>query len=143
MIFLRSEEGLAPSYMTRHSSCADLRSRISINIKAHSRCIIPTGVWIDRVDWQLVPENMIPELQIRARSGLSLKTGLMLANGIGTIDADYTEEIGVIFFNTNPHDVKIKKGDRIAQITLALNFKIPRLEIGLSRTGGFGSTGAD
>lgn len=86
---------------------------------------------------------MIPELQIRARSGLSLKTGLMLANGIGTIDADYTEEIGVIFFNSNPHDVKIKKGDRIAQITLALNFKIPGLEIGLSRTGGFGSTGAD
>ena len=141
MILIRSEEGCEPSYMTLHSSCADLKARKSVKIEANGRALVPTGLWIQSIDWKLVPANAIPELQIRARSGLSLRSGLMLANGVGTIDADFKDEIGVIFFNSTHAEIEVKKGDRIAQLALCLTYRIPNLAVGDHRTGGFGSTG--
>jgi len=88
------------------------------------------------------------ELQIRPRSGLSLKTGLRLPNSPGTIDSGYRDEIGVIIHNTSPDkDYWINKGDRIAQMVLK---RVPQVkweivdaisEIGENRGGGFGSSG--
>lgn len=88
------------------------------------------------------------ELQVRPRSGLSLKSPLRIANSPGTIDAGYRDEVCVIVHNSSSEEeYRIKKGDRIAQIVL---HKVPTIEwvpvenvaeIGQNRGGGFGSSG--
>jgi dUTP pyrophosphatase len=132
---------LMPSYATAASAAADLRAASDLVIAPGHHCKMSTGVWIDRVDWTRVPEGLIPELQIRARSGLAYKHGLMLTNGVGTIDADYRDEICVLLFNSGLEPFIIQKGDRIAQITLNLVHRIDGLNTGGTRVGGFGSTG--
>lgn len=141
MIHLRFSDDCEVSYKTLFSSGADLKSRVECVAKAGEVSIVPTGVWIDKVDWNLIPEGMIPELQIRARSGLAYKNGITLANAVGTIDADFPDEIQVLLWNFSKEDFVIKKGDRIAQIVLCLTQRIPSLAVGGKRVGGFGSTG--
>lgn len=82
-----------------------------IKIMPHGRCLIPTGIFI------ALPEGY--EAQCRMRSGLALKLGLSLDNGIGTIDADYRGEIGLIIVNTSNQPVIIKDGERLGQLVLA------------------------
>ena len=141
MIRLRYAAGQQPAYMTEHSAGADLCSRVSLSILPGKAAAVPTGVWIDEVAWNLVPENTIPELQIRARSGLALKKRITLANGVGTIDADYPDEIAVLLINLGEEAFQIKPGDRIAQIVLNLVHRISGLPVGAMRSGGMGSTG--
>jgi dUTP pyrophosphatase len=141
MIHLRWDNGCEPRYMTAHSSGADVVARVDTVIPAHGRVAVPTGVWIDRVDHALVPADHIPEIQVRARSGLAAKHGIMLANGVGTVDADFPDEIRVILYNSSNADFTIQAGERIAQLVLALQRRFPDLSAGASRTGGFGSTG--
>jgi dUTP pyrophosphatase len=142
MITLKSKSpDLMPSYATAASAAADLRAASDLVIAAGQRGKVPTGVWIDKVEWDKVPHGSIPELQVRARSGLAFKHGIMLTNGVGTIDADYPDEICVLLFNSGSEPFLIQKGDRIAQITLNLVHKISGLESGGNRGGGFGSTG--
>lgn len=142
MIHLRSNHpDLMPSYASTASAAADLRAASESVIAPGERGRVQTGVWIDRVDWDRVPDGMIPELQVRARSGLAFKHGVMLTNGVGTVDADYPDEIGVLLFNSGKSPFFIQKGDRIAQITLNLVARIPSLAFGGVRLGGFGSTG--
>lgn len=86
------------------------------------------------------------EAQVRTRSGLALKQGLVVANSPGTIDADYPDEWMVILQNTSFVNVTIKHGDRIAQVVLqTLPPDIPweqgKVEQSTDRAGGFGSTG--
>ena len=128
--------------MTSGSSGADLCSTEARIIPPGGRARISTGVWIDSVEWAAVPHGMIPELQIRARSGLSFKYGISLTNGIGTIDADYPDEIGVLLSNFGTTEFVVNPGDRIAQIVLVLVYRIPGLSVGEKRIGGFGSTGS-
>jgi dUTP pyrophosphatase len=142
MITLKSKSPeLMPSYATAASAAADLRAASEWVIAPGQRGKIPTGVWIDTVDWTRVPDGMIPELQVRARSGLAFKHGIMLTNGVGTIDADYPDEICVLLFNAGSDPFLIQKGDRVAQITLNLVARISGLDAGGNRAGGFGSTG--
>lgn len=141
MIYLRSEEGCEPYYKTTHSAGADLKSREDLVVKAGQVQMVPTGVWIDRVDWSRVPEGCIPELQVRARSGLAAKHGLTLANAVGTIDADFPDEIQVLIWNFSTTDYQIRKGERIAQLLMGFVLRIPNVFIGGKRMGGFGSTG--
>jgi dUTP pyrophosphatase len=68
---------------------------------------VPTGLHID------IPENY--EIQVRSKSGLALKQGLMVLNSPGTVDQGYTGEIKVIIFNTTKETIKIEKGQKIAQ----------------------------
>lgn len=144
MIYLKvSDENLRPSYATAASSAADLAAASDVCIPAGQRGRVPTGVWIDRVDWTQVPDGMIPELQIRARSGLAFKSGIMLTNGVGTIDADYPDEIQVLLFNSGDQDFQIKRGDRIAQIICQCVHRLNGLSVGGERVGGFGSTGVN
>lgn len=126
--------------MTTHSAACDLYSTQSLTVK--SGCVekVPVGVWIDSVDWELVPEGQIPELQIRARSGLALKSSIMLANGVGTVDADYPDEINVLLFNAGTEDFHIEPNMRIAQMALNLVHRVQSLSVGGVRKGGFGST---
>ena len=87
------------------------------------------------------------EIQVRSRSGLSLKQGLVVENSPGTIDADYRGLLGVILINDSLVERKISRGDRIAQIVvqkvelldIELVDKLPPNDI--RGEGGFGSTG--
>ncbi len=86
------------------------------------------------------------EAQVRSRSGLSLKNGVIVLNAPGTIDSDYRGEIGIIMTNCGQEDFVVENGSRIAQIVIA---KYEKAEIEVVEdldetergTGGFGSTG--
>lgn len=129
-----------PSYKTKGSSGIDLQANIdaSIELKPFDRVLVPTGLFIS------IPEGY--EGQIRGRSGLALKHGISLANGIGTIDSDYRGEIKVILVNISNQSYFITKGDRIAQFILSKYEKIQfdeveKLEETERSDGGFGHTG--
>lgn len=100
----------------------------------------------------LVPTNIKTsfspdyEMQIRSRSGLALKNGIFVTNGIGTIDADYRNYYGVILTNLGTEPFEIKQGDRIAQAVLMkvekVNWNVVEELTDSERgLGGFGSTG--
>ncbi|HHV37935.1 MAG TPA: dUTP diphosphatase [Tepidimicrobium sp.] len=129
-----------PAFKTSGSSGLDLYANIdkSIVLKPLSRALIPTGLYV------AIPEGY--EGQIRARSGLALRHGITLANGVGTIDSDYRGEIGVILINLGEEEYTVNRGDRIAQLVIAKYEKIEFKEVKrLDRTereeGGFGHTG--
>ena len=61
-----------------------------------------------------IPSNL--EFQIRDRSGVALKKGLLVANSPGTIDADFRGEMGIILINSTPYLIGVKKGERLAQM---------------------------
>lgn len=110
----------------------------TIEIKPGGRCLIPTGLFI------ALPKGY--EAQIRPRSGLALKQGLTVLNSPGTIDADYRGEIGIVLVNTSNQPVRIKDGERIAQMVIAKHEVAEWKEVEvLSETdrgeGGFGHTG--
>jgi dUTP pyrophosphatase len=89
------------------------------------------------------------ELQVRSRSGLALKRGLVVANQPGTVDPDYRGEIGIILLNTTPFLNKVEKGDRIAQLVpkevirpQVTQILTEEYSVETDRgSGGFGSTG--
>lgn len=128
-----------PEPKTSGSAGIDLYANIAkLVLKPLDRALIPTGLYLS------IPEGY--EGQIRARSGLALKHGISLANGIGTIDSDYRGEIGVILVNLGKDEYIINKGDRIAQLVIVKNEKVELCEVDfLDETkrgpGGFGHTG--
>jgi dUTP pyrophosphatase len=86
------------------------------------------------------------EMQIRDKSGISLKRGLKVFNAPGTIDSDYRGEVGVILYNSTPYLAEIRLGEYVAQGVIAeyktANFTITEDFQETSRgTGGYGSTG--
>ena len=139
MFKFQSKAGFEPKYQTSLSSGADLHATIELVVPARAHVKVPTGVFIESV----LDDGgglTIPELQIRARSSLAYKHGITLSNGVGTIDADYRDEICVLLWNTSAKDYLIKKGDRIAQLVCVLTHRLTQCEIGGQRVGGFGST---
>lgn len=141
MIELNYSDAYAPAYMTKASAAADLRASESVILPAHGYKAVATGVRIKSVDWSLVPDGLLPNLLIRARSGLARKHGITLLNGVGLVDADYRDEIKVLLWNTSDKSYAITAGDRIAQISLCLNYRLPLPCRQSEREGGFGSTG--
>lgn len=141
MILLRFHEDCTPVYMTEHAAACDLLARETVTVPPRSVAKVPTGVWIADVEWSKVPSGTMPELQVRARSGLAFKHGITLANGIGTIDADYRDEICVLLLNTSDQEFVAQKGERIAQMAQALVQRIEKIPTKGKREGGFGSTG--
>ncbi|WP_138158925.1 dUTP diphosphatase [Peptoniphilus catoniae] len=129
-----------PKYETSGSAGVDLKANLNepITIKPMERYLVPTGLFLE------IEKGY--EAQIRARSGLALKSGLCLANGIGTIDSDYRGEIKVILINLGKDSVTINNGDRIAQMVFIkyerVDFEISeKLEETQRSAGGFGHTG--
>jgi len=120
----------------------DLYSTEQMIIGPLGRGLVPTGLFID------IPEQY--EVQVRSKSGLAIKEGLMVLNSPGTVDQGYTGEIKVIIFNTNQYPVTISKGQKIAQAVFApvvcgkwINFKrVDIIEDKDRSDNGFGSTGA-
>jgi dUTP pyrophosphatase len=131
-----------PVYQTNGASGADVKANLEnkkeIIIKPGARLAIPTGFSL------AIPSGH--EIQVRPRSGLSLKSGLMILNTPGTIDSDYRGEVKVIVGNLGTDDFLIKHGDRIAQIVvcplLRGRFVITdELDETSRNHNGFGSTG--
>lgn len=105
------------------------------------RMAIPTGVVYD------IPKGHV--LKVYSRSSVPLKKGLFLANSVGIIDEDYTDELFVILHNASNVRVEILPGERIAQVELvAVSDDVSMKEIKEApkpkgdRSGGLGSTGA-
>jgi dUTP pyrophosphatase len=139
---LKFDEGCQPVYMTPGSSHCDLFARLDVSIPPRSVKPIPTGVWIERFDAEGLPSELRAELQIRCRSSFPIKRSLMLANGVGTIDVDYPDEIQVLIYNFGDSVCLIGAGERVAQLSLSTVFTIVDAKgANQTRTGGFGSTG--
>ena len=132
----------APTYATDGSAAMDLRACLEgpETIPPCGRMLIETGIAINMMDPGLVAI-------VASRSGLSLKHGVRVAQGIGVIDADYHGEICVILANDSDKPFHVQPGDRIAQlmfqpvVQVALHF-VDEFSTETERgTGGFGSTG--
>ena len=128
-----------PSYAHDGDAGADIRASLAepMTIEPHTWKAVPTGLFAN------IPYGY--EIQIRPRSGLSLKTNLRIANAPGTIDAEYRGEVGVIVENTGNLTATISKGDKIAQMVVMPVPMIKWEEVDeLSQTsrgeGGYGST---
>jgi len=130
------------TYSYKTDSGFDLRASEDNIIKPKEVGLIPTGISLN------IPKGF--EVQIRSRSGLSLKEGLFVLNSPGTIDQGYIGEIKIILANFSNEERTVKKGDRIAQACVCpivtgeyiklvkINNKIEETERG---SDGFGSTG--
>ena len=141
LVRYRVEDGvLAPSYQSSGSSGMDVRAHLSesLVIKPGRSALVPTGLYLE------IPSGY--EVQVRSRSGLALKNGIMVLNSPGTIDSDYRGEIKVILMNLSSEDFVINNNDRIAQLVLSRYEKAElvfsdQLEETERGSGGFGSTG--
>ncbi len=140
IIRVKSKSGNMPSYETSGSAGADLRACLDepITMMPGERRLIPTGMYVE------LPEGV--EAQIRARSGLSIKHGITMINGVGTVDSDYRGEWNVPMVNLGQEPYTINDGDRIAQAVFSRYEKAEFIladEVNDTERGdgGFGSTG--
>lgn len=129
-----------PEATTPGAAGVDLRAAIpeSLILRAASRIAVPTGLRI------AIPAGF--EAQIRPRSGLALRHGILVPNAPGTIDSDYRGEIQVILLNAGEADFEIARGDRIAQLVIAPVVQpdwveVEALDATVRGEGGFGHTG--
>jgi dUTP pyrophosphatase len=129
-----------PSYESARAAGMDLRAAVgeTLELGPGKRALVPTGIAI------ALPAGF--EAQIRPRSGLALKHGITCLNTPGTIDADYRGEVGVILINHGEETFEISRGERIAQMVIALVTQGVWQEVNnLDETGrgagGFGSSG--
>lgn len=163
----RVGDGQLPRYAKPRSACMDIFAREDVVIYPGDRIIVPAGFRCS------VPDGWV--LEIYLRSGIAAKTPLIMPHGVGKVDPGYYDEVGVTLFNTSPHPplvdrlveppvidlaelmeignprlyvgVRIRKGDRIAQMQLAPAPRIQLVETeGIehfegNRGGGFGSSG--
>jgi len=134
-------DAVLPQYQTAGAAGADLHACMDepIILQPMERRVIPTGLAMS------IPEGF--EVQIRARSGMSIKHGITMVNGIGTIDADYRGEVGVLAINLGQEAFTIEPGIRIAQMVLA-RYEVAQwnevtvLDETTRGAGGYGSSGS-
>lgn len=141
-------KALVPMYMNPGDAGCDVCACLDepVTIRPGERVLIPTGLAFAIQDGF--------ECQVRSRSGLALKKGIVVINSPGTIDSGYRGELGVVLLNTNNPTIYanienpfvIKHGDRIAQLVFApvvqAHFSpCEDLPASTRGQGGFGSTG--
>jgi dUTP pyrophosphatase len=128
-----------PVYGTGESAGFDLAAAHDLTIAPRQIALVRTGLVIE------VPSGYF--LAIFARSSTPLKRGLIVANGVGVIDPDYSgpnDEVMIQVLNITDRDVRIARGDRLAQ---GIVLPAPRVtwdevsEIRAATRGGFGATG--
>jgi dUTP pyrophosphatase len=129
-----------PARATPGSAGFDLHAAVDeeLSLGPGERALVPTGFAI------AVPAGF--EAQIRPRSGLALRHGIVLPNAPGTIDSDYRGELRVILMNAGDEAFTIKRGDRIAQlvvapVVVAAFAEVDALPDSERGSGGFGHTG--
>lgn len=132
-----------PAYATPGAAAADLCALLDapLTLAPMQRALIPTGLAIELPDAGCVA-------LVYARSGLSIKHGVCMANGVGVIDSDYRGEIRVGLVNLSPESYTIQPGERIAQLVVmpVVQFSASEadtLEETSRGSGGFGSTGRE
>jgi len=136
-----SQDAIDPKYAYESDSGFDLWSAEEIHFHPFERKLVPTGLSFD------IPEGY--EIQVRTKSGLAIKQGLMVLNSPGTVDQGYTGEVKVILMNMNNYAMTVTKNQKIAQavlcpvvsgkwINLVSSTSINQKERG---SNGFGSTG--
>ncbi len=134
-------EGLnLPAYATPGAAGMDLLAAVAapVTVAPGTRALIPTGLAV------ALPPGF--EMQVRPRSGLALRNGIVLPNSPGTIDEDYRGEVQVIVLNTGDAPFTVERGMRIAQAVVAPVVRadwqeVESLDDTSRSTGGFGSTG--
>ena len=135
-----------PRRATPGSAGYDLCAAVdaALELAPGERALVPTGLAI------ALPAGY--EAQVRPRSGLALRHGIVLPNAPGTIDSDYRGEVKVIVQNLGDASFTIRRGDRIAQLVIAPVARAewderseldhtPRGEGGFGHSGGSGSGG--
>jgi dUTP pyrophosphatase len=129
-----------PCYASDGAAGMDLLAAVTgpVTIAPGARALIPTGIAVE------LPAHH--EWQIRPRSGLALRHGILVANTPGTIDEDYRGEIQVILLNGGAEVFTVERGMRVAQAVLAPVVRGRFVEVASladtpRATGGFGSTG--
>jgi len=134
-------DAILPKYNYPTDSGFDLHSVEEVTIEPFGRAFVPTGL-----SFQFDKNH---EIQVRTKSGLAIKQGLMVLNSPGTVDQGYSGEIKAIIFNVNNESVTIPKGMKVAQAVLCpvINGEYVNLleveELNETDRGsnGFGSTG--
>jgi len=129
-----------PEYQTKGSAGLDLKANV-----VEPKVINPGEILVVKTGLVVSMGRGI-EAQVRARSGLASKYGISCANGVGTIDSDFTGEIGVILINFGDKPFKINRGDRIAQLVFANYMRVKLNITGVIENtergdGGYGHTG--
>ena len=134
------KDAVIPQYQSKGAAGFDFHALEDIEIGPRQTKLVKTGLSFE------IPEGY--ELQVRPRSGMSLKTKIRVANSPGTVDSDYRGEICIIMENVGllgslPYE--IKKGDRVAQGVICPVYQAVFIEDDLSETergeGAFGSSG--
>ena len=145
ILYLRDSAALygdGIAYATAESAGMDLRAcfeQDALTIAPGQRAPVPSGICI---------EPCVPGVAgfIYSRSGLGAVKGLVVAQGVGVIDADYRGELTVWLYNTSDAPVTVMRGERVAQLVFQPVRRLePRAVSSLSETergsGGFGHTG--
>ena len=130
-----------PAYATPGAAAADLCAVLDepLTVQPMERVLVPTGLAIE------LPGAHTVAL-VYARSGLSIKHGLCMANGVGVVDSDYRGELKVPMINLGKEPYTIQPGERVAQLCIAPVYTAAFVQAdALDETargeGGFGSTG--
>jgi len=129
-----------PCYATAGAAGLDLPAAVAGErvLAPGERALVPTGFRVE------LPRGY--EGQVRPRSGLALRHGIVLPNAPGTIDSDYRGEVQVILWNTGPEPFVLRRGDRVAQLVVAPVARAELVEVAeladsARGAGGFGHTG--
>lgn len=129
-----------PAYASAGAAGLDLPAAVDGEqvLAPGERALVPTGFRIE------LPPGF--EAQVRPRSGLALRHGIVLPNAPGTIDSDYRGELRVILWNTGAEPFVLRRGDRVAQLVVAPVARASLVPVeALAETprgaGGFGHTG--
>lgn len=109
-----------------------------IHIAWGERALIPTGI--------KVSSPLGYQVDVRSRSGMPFKAGLIVGNGVGLVDPDYRGELFILLISTSFETLTINHGDKIAQIQVLPTLELDIVEgelpaVSSDRDGGFGSTG--
>lgn len=148
-----NEDAILPKAQTKYSAGYDVFANVDIKIEAGQTKIVPLGIALDVENIQDYQGKNLSSVYIslHLRSGFGAK-GLVIPNGVGIIDIDYTKEIGQIIHNPLTDsagyenvDFNIKKGDRVGQLIFNTHYGFDILgedfrDVENERVGGFGST---
>lgn len=131
-------------FSTEGNSGYDLRAAIDepIVIKPKTRALIPNGIKISFAEG--FDSNV--EFQVRCRSGLAFKKGIMVVNGVGTVDYNYRGEVGTILYNSGKEAFTVNRGDRVSQAVICPIYKpeivmVDKVDETDRGTNGYGSSG--
>ena len=113
-----SEDVILPSYAHPEDAGMDIFSAEEKTIESGKWALVKAGFSME------LPTGF--EAQVRSKSGLSLKSGIIVLNSPGTIDENYRGEVGVILMNVSQNDYKVEKNQKIAQMVIT---RVPITEL--------------